>query len=212
MEDIFRFDEIPKDLIEDIFLRLIKNSKNNDLDTLLLLNKEYYKLSLDILKRIKWDSILLEKGKVCLERLISICSYPELREKSSRYLQGKSKFIYKNIILQLNHPKYITCLDIMFNNIQIKCTTHLYLHQKFTTGRWGISIYIKDTKNRNVIKNKIPYTDIVNIYRFLGKVKTKLPNEFHKYIQTFSQEIKLIKLDTLNEWIWISKYTDYHPR
>ena len=206
------FTDIPRDSLSEIFTKYMKVSRN--LDGFLLLEKECRSIGFDMLKYIKWDPVLLENGKVKLDTLISICSYPELRTKAIRYVEGKSVFIYKNILLQVNHPKNITTLDIFCNKVHIKCTSDKYRNSKFPINVWGISIFIQDSHSwAPRLQYDLPYLDICHICRFLGKIKTNMPAEFQTYMQSFSKAVERVSRDLpQRRWIWISQYDEYLPR
>jgi hypothetical protein len=89
-----------------------------------------FKFGKDMVKRIltttrKWDDIMLDRGKVNIIRLQMAWCFPELRERVLRYTKGKTKYIYKTVIIQLDKPSNITMVHMKtnFGTFDCKWTT-----------------------------------------------------------------------------------------
>lgn len=113
------FYDLPNDCIEQIVLSIIKKDISwKSLFCSLQVNKDIRAVTLSILHSpyCKWNDIMIDNGKVSLDRLRVTSIFSSLRDRLFRFVEGKSKFIYKNIIYQLNHHTNVHSLLILFDN------------------------------------------------------------------------------------------------
>lgn len=111
--DCATFDDTPRDCLQEIIYCSMSSDRTwSSLLAMSKVNKELRHEVATVLMRERWNDIVQERGKVRLDRLAVMCSYPELRERAIRFMEGKSKFVYHDILYQLNHPKDIHSLTI----------------------------------------------------------------------------------------------------
>lgn len=156
--------------------------------------------------RARWDALLLDKGKVLLDRLAVICGCPRLRAKALRYVTGKSKFAYKGIVYHLNahRPEKITAITIYVNpRMEIRWSDK-DAPRGYETHCWGCSM-----KARSGTRSFThPINDLERGLRFLGKLKP-LPEALLSECQHHFTLMRCMNITAKpDEYVWSTKHTD----
>lgn len=167
-------EDVCTDNLEDVLQCLMDRKDWDAIYSFMRIDKECRDIVRQKLQRTsKWDPHLLDQGKVSLDRMAVICALPELRERAVRYVQGKSKFAYKTVVLQVNHPRDIGSLYITCNSgkMHLRTTTEEY-HERCEKGRPKVSLRRKRDGRWGA---DIPWQDVRDALMFVSKLKQNIP-------------------------------------
>lgn len=180
-----------------------------DVQALLLSHPQFGDIFHQEMSRTRWDALLLDKGKVILDRLAVICGWPRLRAKALRYVTGKSKFSYKGIVYHLNthRPEKITSMTIYVNPLLEIRWSSKHAPQGYATNCWGCSM-----KRRTGTANSKPTSlSITNLERglwFLGKLKL-LPAALLEECQHHFTLMRSMNVSARpDDYVWSTKHTN----
>lgn len=200
---------MPNDCMYEVCLNIMRTSRDwKGLLAIMVTRKEWRMVVLDILRTCKWDTLMLDRGKVQLERLAIACSFPEVRERAMRYVQGKTKFLYKGIVLQLNRAQAVSSLHITCanSNAQLRFTT---VDDSAAKGRpvYGGSVMhgFKKFDKWFSVTYDIPWDNLRKALNFLNKLKP-LPPQMLEQACKLRDSCENPKPDTgLHYWGWVGK-------
>lgn len=212
------FDDVPHDCFHEIIEDLMKQEKTwCSLNAISQVNKELRQiLRMTLMFLPKWNNLLQEKGKVRLDRLAVICSFPELREKATRFMTGKTKFVFHDILYQLNHPKDIHSLLVHMDHGT--CTLRWTDEENARRGpahgwrydeAYGSSIRFKSNRrwNHGFINTDI---DIVQAgFNMICKLKQDVvPSAMKKEMKTLFEDIRTLHshIEVKDNTLWSEKH------
>jgi hypothetical protein len=171
-------------ILYELLMILIKNRKWEGVNNYISSSKDLRLFMEHYLRSNKWNDVFMDRGKVQLERLAIACGFPNLRDKAKNFVQGKSKFIFRNVIFQLNHPRQITSFTIL--------AEHGTLSIMWTSAEHGLNKYGCSVRYRTCYdKTIVNLEDMTHGLKFLSKLKDlpeALVQECHQMIAKLQEK------------------------
>lgn len=122
----------------------------------------------------RWDDVMIQAGKVSLERLAVACGIPGLRARAVRYVEGKKMFLYKNLVIQLDRASTPISMQVLYNRALVfRATTRAY-GEEHDRHAYGVSLMCKKESTRPLSEEVGDPEALIRPLLFLRKIKPGL--------------------------------------